>query len=142
MIPLLLAGVAGCGGQTVNSQSRFPEGGPPMGRAPMEQREQRQGMSTRNKVLLLAGAAALYYLYNKHKNRQGQGPEGRYYRSRNGRVYYRDLKTGDYQWVDPPTQPIRVPADEYERYTGRRADDYGGGVIRNAPPEWSNVGSR
>jgi hypothetical protein len=97
---------------------------------------QRQGMSTRNKVLLLAGAAAVYYLYNKHKNRQGQGAEGRYYLSKNGRVYYRDLKTGAYRWVDPPQQPIRVPADEYERYTGRQVDDYAGQVIRQAPPGW------
>lgn len=96
----------------------------------------RQGMSTRNKVLLLAGAAALYYLYNKHKNRQGQGAEGRYYLSKNGRVYYRDLKTGDYRWVDPPKEPIRVPAEEYERYTGRPASSEEGQVIRQAPAGW------
>src|SRR5688572_10339061 len=102
----------------------------------MRQPAQRHGMSTRNKVLLLAGAAALYYLYNKHKNKQGEGPEGRYYRSKNGRVYYRDLRTGKYQWVDPPSQPIQVPAEDYERYTGRSMDNYDGGVIRQAPAGW------
>ena len=30
----------------------------------------RQGLSTKQKVAILAGAAALYYLYNKHKNSQ------------------------------------------------------------------------
>ena len=115
---------------TVNSQS-----GP--GSAPMRRSEQpRQGMSTRNKVLLLAGGAALYYLYNKHKNRQGQGAQGRYYLSKNGRVYYRDLKTGAYRWVDPPRQPIRVPAQEYERYTGRPVEGYDGRVLRQAPQGW------
>jgi len=33
------------------------------------------------KVAILAGAAA-YYLYNKHKNSQGQGAEGQYYPSK------------------------------------------------------------
>jgi hypothetical protein len=133
---LVFLTVAGCGGgQPINAESRGnyqkPYG------TPMPQ-QQREGMSTRNKVLLLAGAAAVYYLYNKHKNREGQGPQGRYYRSKNGRVYYRDLKTGQFQWVDPPRQPIQVPAEEYERYTGQRTDNYGGGVLREAPPEWND----
>jgi len=128
---LMGVGIAGCGGgQTINAES-------PRQRAPYRAPdEQQQGMSTRNKVLLLAGAAALYYLYNKHKNRQGQGPDGQYFRSKNGRVYYRDLRTGDFQWVDPPQQPIRVPAEEYERYTGRALQDYDGSVIKEAPREW------
>jgi hypothetical protein len=126
---LLLLPLTGCQ-PTVNSQSA-------PGPAPMRQSGQpRQGMSTRNKVLLLAGAAALYYLYNKHKNRQGQGAQGRYYLSKNGRVYYRDLKTGAYRWVDPPRQPIQVPADEYQRYTGRQVEGYDGRVLRQAPQGW------
>ena len=36
------------------------------------------------------------------------------------------------RWVDPPTQPIQVPAEEFERYTGRSAPATEG-VIRNAP---------
>jgi hypothetical protein len=99
-------------------------------------------MSTRNKVLLVAGAAALYYLYQKHKNKQGNGPQGRYFRSKNGRVYYRDMKTGAFQWVDPPTQPIQVPQAEYERYFRQQPAPAGGGVIRQAPPEWSNPAYR
>jgi hypothetical protein len=126
---LLVVPLMGCQ-PTVNSQSA-------PGPAPMRQSGQpRQGMTTRNKVLLLAGAAALYYLYNKHKNRPGQGAQGRYYLSKNGRVYYRDLKTGAYRWVDPPRQPIRVPVNEYERYTGRQVDDYDGRVLRQAPQGW------
>jgi hypothetical protein len=126
---LLLMPLAGCQ-PTVNSQSA-------PGPAPMRPSGQpRQGMSARNKVLLLAGAAALYYLYNKHKNRPGQGAQGRYYLSKNGRVYYRDLKTGAYRWVDPPRQPIQVPVNEYERYTGRQVDNYDGRVLRQAPRGW------
>ena len=92
-------------------------------------------MSTRQKVMLVAGAAALYYLYNKHKDRQGHGPEGQYYRSKNGRVYFRDAK-GQAHWVSAPSQPIEVPVEEYERYTGRSYDNYGGGVVREAPAGW------
>jgi len=127
--------IAGCGGSPAYMESNPPnrQTVPPPIQQPMERR---QGLSTKQKVMLVAGAAALYYLYQKHKNRQGEGPQGRYYRSRNGRVYYRDLKTGQYQWVDPPQQPIRVPAEEYERYTGRSAEEYGDQVIRQAPPGW------
>lgn len=113
---------------TVNSQSRSDS--PPARRQGAPQ----QGMSNRNKVLLLAGAAALYYLYQKNKDNRGHGPEGQYYRSKNGRVYYRDAK-GRPVWVTPPAQ-LRVPASDYERYTGRSVDESDGAVIRQAPPGW------
>jgi hypothetical protein len=125
----VLLGVTGCG-PTVQSQSRY-EPAPPVSRPATPQ----ERMSARNKVLVLAGAAALYYLYQKHKNAQGQGPEGQYYRSKNGRVYYRDAR-GGVHWVTPPQQ-LEVPVDEYERATGRRIDNYDGRVIRDAPAGWS-----
>ena len=74
-------------------------------------------MSTSKKVAILAGAAALIYLYNKHKNAKGTGAQGQYYRSKNGRVYYRDAK-GNAIWVTPPKEGIQVPIEEaavYER---------------------------
>ncbi len=126
---LMLFSLTGCGGERASMDPRYPE-------APIRQSEpQRQGMSTRQKVVMLAGAAALYYLYNKHKNRQGAGPEGQYYRSRNGRIYYRDAN-GEAHWVTPPQQPIAVPVDEYERYTGRNYEHRTGEVIREAPAGW------
>jgi hypothetical protein len=132
LVGLMTVGLTGCGGGNVNASS--PRGGSPMPYS--SQDTPRQGMSTRNKMLLLAGAAAVYYMYQKHKNAPGEGPNGKYYRSKNGRVYYRDLKTGDFKWVDAPQQPIEVPAEEYSRYTGRSYDDHQGGVIRQAPPNW------
>ena len=63
----------------------------------------------------MAGAAALYYLYNKHKNAQREGAQGKYYLSRNGRVYYRDQK-GQAHWVTPPSGGIRVPASQAQQY--------------------------
>src|SRR5439155_3649131 len=80
-----------------------------------------QGLSTRQKVVLLAGAAALYWLYKRHQSAQGEGSQGRYYRSRNGRIYYRDPRTHQAIWVTPPpaSRPIAVPADQYQRYVGQ-----------------------
>lgn len=77
------------------------------------------GMSTKQKVALLAGAAALYYIYNKRKAAKNEGPQGKLYRSEStGRLYYRDLKTGTDTWVSPPTRPIRVPMEEAQSYQG------------------------
>ena len=105
---VVAAGVVGCA-PTVSSQSRLPT--PPSAPVLPAQPAPRQGMSTRNKVLLVAGAAALYYLYKKHQNAQGAGAQGQYYRSKNGGIYYRDAK-GGVHWVTAPQQPIQVPADE------------------------------
>ncbi|MFH7025674.1 MAG: hypothetical protein ACHBN1_09775 [Heteroscytonema crispum UTEX LB 1556] len=83
---------------------------------PANQPEARRGLSNRNKVLItLVGAAALYYLYNQRKNAQGAGPEGKYYLSKNGRVYYRDAQNRAH-WVTPPSEGIQVPAEQAQQY--------------------------
>ena len=79
------------------------------------QPQAKKGLSNTQKVAILAGAAALYYLYNKHKNSQKQGPEGQYYLSKNGRVYYRDAQHRAH-WVTPPPEGIRVPESEAQQY--------------------------
>jgi hypothetical protein len=72
--------------------------------------EESTGMSTKKKVVLLAGAAALYYMYKKHQSAGAEvGPEGQYYLSKNGRVYYRDAEHRAH-WVTPPPGGIEVPA--------------------------------
>ncbi|MFB2834819.1 hypothetical protein [Floridanema evergladense] len=91
-----------------NTVNRTAPGNPPRPQA-------RQGLSTGQKVAILAGAAALYYLYNQHKNKQEQGATGKYYLSKNGRVYYRDA-SGRAQWVTPPPGGIRVPEEEARQY--------------------------
>ncbi len=119
----------GCGAGTSNNASgaNLPPidasrggGGGYVAQTPAQQ--PRQGMSTGKKVAILAGAAALYYLYRKHQNNkqaqagQTQG-QPQYYLSKNGRVYYRD-QTGRAVYVTPPAQPIEVPYDEIQRYQG------------------------
>src|SRR6476659_2565274 len=98
--------LVGCRG---SERSAGPAG--PYDTRPAAMPPQRRGMTTGQKVAILAGAAALYYLYNKHKNAQGEGASGRYYRSKNGRIYYRDAQ-GRATWVTPPAGGIQVPADE------------------------------
>ncbi len=81
-----------------------------------------KGMTNGQKVVLLAGAAALYYLYKKNQesHKAGNSAEPQYYLSKNGRVYYRE-KGGRVHWVTPPTEGIQVPqaeASQYEQLQG------------------------
>ena len=116
MVPLL----NGCGGG--GSQSSAPP--PPVDntRSGAQTRsgsqnppQVKKGLSNTQKVAILAGAAALYYLYNKHKNAKAQGAEGQYYLSKNGRVYYRDAQKRAH-WVTPPAGGIQVPQEEAQQY--------------------------
>ena len=96
-------------------------------------------MTTKQKVVLLAGAALLYYLYRKHQARQtGAAAGGRpqLYRSRNGGVYYRDPRTHQPIWLTVSRQPISVPAADVQQY----APDYRQYQGQPAPP--APAGSR
>ena len=114
-MPLVLAG---CGGQPQSSPPPPPiddtrTGARPMGGAPAAQN---RGLSTKQKVMILAGAAALYYMYRQHqKKAQAQGQKIQYYRSKNGRIYYREPNNPrQVHWVTPEVQ--RVPYEEAQQY--------------------------
>lgn len=87
------------------------------------------GLSTGKKVALLAGAAALYYMYKKNKEKRAQGDQSQpqYYLSKNGRVYYRDQR-GQAHWVTPPQQGIQVPYDEAQEYSRLEGYNRGQGM--------------
>lgn len=99
---------------------------------PANQTQVKRGLTTGQKVAILGGAAALYYLYNRQKNARGAGAQGQYYLSKNGRVYYRDAQ-GRPHWVTPPPEGIQVPEEEARQYrdfqgynnrpTGRTLDE-------------------
>ncbi len=141
----LLAGLAGCGnkgdaGQTAGSTgtvapdaSTAPNASAPNASAMSGANTQtaapvKHGMSTRNKVIILAGAALLYYLYKKHQaaqqaqaGTQGSGAQPQLYRSSNGGVYYRDPQNPQkVTWLTVPNQPVQVPAGDVQQY----APDY------------------
>ena len=83
---------------------------------PVTPPEAHTGFTTGQKVVVLAGAAAAYYLYKHHKaNANATGPEGQYYLSKNGRVYYRDAQHRAH-WVTPPPDGVRVPESEAREY--------------------------
>ncbi len=78
----------------------------------------RPGMSNGQKVAMLAGAAALYYMYKKNQAARvnGNTAEPQYYLSKNGRVYYREAG-GRVHWVTAPREGIAVPMGEAEQYS-------------------------
>ncbi|MDX1932669.1 MAG: hypothetical protein SFU56_08700 [Capsulimonadales bacterium] len=95
-----------------------------------ESAQPRRGMSTGKKVLLLSGAALLYFLWRKHQanaerarnvpagqtgNVAGNGRTPQLYRSRNGGIYYRDAN-GRPVWLTVPNQGMQVPTEEVQRY--------------------------
>ncbi len=132
----LLAGLAGCGskdsgaGQTASSPApaAAPDASAPGSQATQPNAPAKQGMSTRNKVIILAGAALLYYLYKKHQaaqqaqgGAQASGAQPQLYRSSNGGVYYRDPQNPQkVTWLTVPNQPVSVPASDVQQY----APDY------------------
>lgn len=107
--------IVGCGKPDEVTSAPGPPNAPYGYVPPPRQAPQRTGMSTGKKVALIAGAAALLYMYSRNKNAKGSGPQGKYYLSKNGRVYYRDAK-GNAVWVTPPAGGIQVPEEEAEFY--------------------------
>ncbi len=109
---------AGCGHQQASTPPPVDDSRPAANTAPgATTATKHKGLSNVQKgAVVLAGAAALYYIYNQHKHAQAQtGPNGQYYLSKNGRVYYRDANHQAH-WVTPPSNGIEVPATEAEKY--------------------------
>lgn len=133
-----------CGGQNSNSSlppiddSRNSSYNPNSSyNSNSQQQQTRPGLSGGQKIgITLVGAAALYYLYNKNKNAKGQGADGQYYLSKNGRVYYRDSENRAH-WVTPPSQGIRVSEEEARQY-----QDYQGYNNRPTGRDLSGLGSQ
>lgn len=126
----------GCGGSNGNA-SLAPIDDSRSNNYNPNQQQTRPGLSGGQKLgITLVGAAALYYLYNKHKNSQAQGAEGQYYLSKNGRVYYRDSEHRAH-WVTPPTEGIQVPEDQARQY-----QDYQGYNNRSTGRDLSGLASQ
>ncbi len=134
---------AGCGNKGTDTSAPSTSAPiasvPPSGPSPSTMGTQpapaKPGMSRAKKTMIvLAGAALLYYLYKKHQAAQAaQAPQGgsaaggaqpQLYREEKGpntgAIYYRDPQTHVPVWVTAPSQPISVPADQVQQY----APDY------------------
>ncbi|MEH2265253.1 hypothetical protein [Nostoc sp.] len=114
MVPLLSS--CGGGSQKANVPPPVDDSvGRTVSNRTTNQPEAKKGLGTGQKVALLAGAAGLYYLYNQHQKASKDGAEGKYYLSKNGRVYYRDAEHRAH-FVTAPAEGIRVPESEAQKY--------------------------
>lgn len=145
----VLAGLTGCGNKggdagAGNGTTTAPAGNGAPGGSAMSNNSAmnsgaatppKQGMSNGKKaVIVLAGAALLYYLYKKHQKAQqaqGSGATPQLFRSSNGGVYYRDPQNPQkVTWLTVPNTPVSVPADQVQQY----APDYQQYQGQAAPP--------
>jgi len=117
---LAMPTLSGCGGGNTASNIPPPVDGTNGQMSGQNTNQPKTGMSsTQKKLVVLAGAAALYYLYKRKQNAAGQSVQ--YYRSKNGRIYYRKPDTKQAVWVTPAdTRPIQVPAEQAEEYRSYR----------------------
>jgi hypothetical protein len=118
-IALFLIGaplLAGCGAR--NAGRRADE-------TPM-QTQQRPGLTTKQKVVALAGAAALYYVYKTYTAQKAAAPQqvrnavppgAQLYRSRaTGGIYWREPNNPQrVHWLTLPNNRIQVPQSDYDR---------------------------
>ena len=149
----VVALLAGCGNNSGGTSAPPPaapvSSAPPSNMAPRTMGTQpappKPGMSrTKKAVIILAGAALLYYLYKKHQAAQtpqgsaAGGAQPQLYREEKGpntgAIYYRDPQTHTVVWVTAPSQPIAVPADQVQQY----APDYQQYQGQAAPPAPAN----
>ena len=92
------------------------------------QPEQKKGLNNAQKAgVVLVGAAALYYLYRQHQKKAAEGQNGKYYLSKNGRVYYRDAQHRAH-YVTPPSGGVTVPTAQAQQYRDFRG--YNGDTTR------------
>lgn len=113
---LLMPSLTACGGGGNQTAIENTRPGVASNTAPAVPGKKQGLTNTQKAVVTLAGAAALYYIYNQHKKTQAaKGAEPQYYLSKNGRVYYRDAQK-QVRWVTPPREGIQVPASEAQRY--------------------------
>lgn len=115
-MPLL----AGCGGGRNNE---------PMANNPPPAAEQPH-LTGKQKLVALAGAAALYYVYKTYTAQKQNAPQNvrdavpngaQLYRSEStGGIYYRDPKTHEAHWLTIPNGKIEVPENDYNRIMSER----------------------
>lgn len=164
-----LALTAGCGhGSDNNAGQSETNSGPMVSNSPMTPSGQtagrpgaapaKRGLSTKQKAVLLAGAALLFYLYKRDQannaaaaaaqNGGSAMPAGhpQLYREdapgpNKGAIYYRDANH-KVVWLSAPAQGVQIPADQVQQYLpgyNTNPNAYQGQV--NTSPQASNGSS-
>ena len=128
-----LAVTAGCGPKASDQAATQSNGTAPMNSTPMSNastNSAKPGLTGKQKVVLLAGAALLFYLYQRDKKLNaaaasqngGAAPSGKQlYREEKGpnkgAIYYRKNDTNHtVVWLSAPKQGVEVPADQVNQY--------------------------
>jgi hypothetical protein len=122
LVAVIAAALCACdrGGNPASEQKQSGFGGAatqvkgPQGRVP-DPKSPPQERGGSGGTVELRGDAALYYLYREHLTAEGTGPQGRYYLSRDGRVFYKDAQ-GKEHTVNPPSDGLRVPRAAAQPY--------------------------
>lgn len=120
-LSILTPALAGCGGNPPAQQAPSGGGGGTMssggGGGMTANPPVKKGMGNGTKtVIVLAGAALAWYLWTHHKDNSGK--DIKYYRAKDGRIYYRDDKH-----VAIFVTQKEVPASEAQEYSKYKGYD-------------------
>ncbi len=119
-----VAMTAGCGNKGNNAQQT--DNSAPIGpMADTNAAPAKPGLSGKQKLVLLAGAALLFYIYKKDKANNAAAANGapggkpQLYQEEKGpnkgAIYYRDANH-QVHWLKAPAQGVQVPADQVQQY--------------------------
>lgn len=127
----VIALTAGCG-QKANNQNTAPyASGPMSNNSPMANNAPaKAGMTTKQKVVLLGGAALLFYLYKRYQKQDqaaaqngamGANGKPQLYREEKGQnagaIYYRKNDANHtVVWLSAPQQPMQVNQSDVQQY--------------------------
>ena len=131
-----LAVTAGCGGKNNASDQSSASAPAPADATTAQPNAQpaKAGLSTKQKVVLLAGAALLYYMYTRYKKQDAQaaqnggaGAHPQLYREdkgpNKGAIYYRKNDANHtVVWLQAPAGGVQVPADQAQQALGNGFD--------------------
>lgn len=145
-----LAVTAGCGGKNTASDQSSTSAPAPANATTAQPNAQpaKAGLTGKQKVVLLAGAALLYYMYTRYKKQDAQaaqngaaGANPQLYREdkgpNKGAIYYRknDAKH-TVVWLQAPAGGVNVPTDQAQQALGNGFDPSNPSAYQ--PPEQIN----
>ena len=141
-----LAVTAGCGSKNnASDQSSAPAPADATTAQPNAQ-PAKAGLTTKQKVVLLAGAALLFYLYKRYQSQDkaaaaAGGAKPQLYREdkgpNKGAIYYRKNDANHtVVWLQAPAGGVQVPADQAQQALGNGFDPNNPGAYQ--PPDQIN----
>lgn len=136
-----LAVTAGCGSKNNNTTTAQT----PMADTTPNAQPAKAGLTGKQKVVLLAGAALLFYMYTRYKKQDAAAAQGgakpQLYREdkgpNKGAIYYRKNDANHtVVWLQAPAGGVQVPADQAQQALGNGFDPNNPDAYQ--PPEQIN----